>query len=176
MKKYLLILLLIPLFGSSQLRTPGAWLPSGQNTNISINADVTNNNAVANTMQDVTGLSFTVVAGNTYHFRFVIPYISAATTTGSRWSINGPAVTSLYYYSYYSLTATSITNNQGLNGYNQPSASNATSAATGSNIAIIEGVITPSANGSVIARFASEVSNSAIIAKAGSFVTYKQLN
>jgi hypothetical protein len=57
-----------------------------------------------------------------------------------------------------------------------PAASNATSAATGSNIAIIEGIIKPSGSGTVIARFASEVASSAIVAKAGSYVEYKQLN
>lgn len=43
------------------------------------------------------------------------------------------------------------------------------------NIAIMEGLITPSANGTVVARFASEVSASAIVAKAGSTVFYQQV-
>lgn len=47
--------------------------------------------------------------------------------------------------------------------------------ATGSNIAVIEGFITPSANGTVIARFASEITASAIVAKAGSIVMYQQV-
>jgi hypothetical protein len=63
-----------------------------------------------------------------------------------------------------------------MNGYNSPSASNASSAATGSNIAIIEGIIRPTANGNVIARFASEVSSSAIVAKGGmSYVEFEIL-
>jgi hypothetical protein len=128
------------------------------------------------TIANVTGLSFNVIAGNTYKFRFFIAYTSAATTTGSRWSINGPAATFLYYFSNYSLTATAMTNNQGLSGYNLPAAANASSAATGSNIAIIEGIIRPSANGTLIARFASEVSGNAITAKTGSLVEYRQIN
>lgn len=65
-------------------------------------SDVTNNNATANTIADVTGLSFSVTAGETYHFEFFIPYTAAATTTGSRWSINGPASpTMLNYTSQY---------------------------------------------------------------------------
>lgn len=43
------------------------------------------------------------------------------------------------------------------------------------NIATIEGYISPSANGTVIARFASEVASSAITAKAGSFVEFMQV-
>lgn len=146
---------------------------SGSTINVvSSTADTINNNAVANTMQDVTGLSFSVVAGQRYWFRFVIHYDSAATTTGSRWSINGPALTDLNYSSEYSLTTTSVTINQGLSAYDNPATSNASSAATGSNIAIIEGFILPSANGTVIARFASEVAASAITALRGSMVQY----
>lgn len=138
-----------------------------------LSADVTNNNGTANTMQDVTGFSFPVVAGETYYFKFAIQYTAAATTTGSRWSISGPASpTALRFTSRYSLTSTTETNNQGLSAYDTPAASNATSAATGSNLAIIEGYITPSASGNVIARFASEVASSAIIARAGSLLQW----
>jgi len=138
-----------------------------------LTADVTNNNASANTIADVTGLSFPVTAGKTYKFRFEIDYTAAATSTGSRWSINGPsAPTRLSYRSDYSLTTTTRTTNDGLSTYDVPAASNATSADTTSNRAIVEGSITPSVDGSVIARFASEVSSSAIVAKAGSTVEY----
>jgi hypothetical protein len=60
-------------------------------------SDVTNNNATLNTIQDVTGLSFPVVSGQRYWFRFCIPYTAAATTTGSRWTINGPSFSDLRY-------------------------------------------------------------------------------
>jgi hypothetical protein len=155
--------------------TSWSTINAGDNI-IHLSSDVINNNASANTIADVTGLSFSVTAGNTYKFYFMIAYTSAATGTGSRWSINGPATTFLYYHSNYSLTTTTVTTNEGLSSYNVPAAANATSAATGSNIAIIEGIIKPSANGTVIARFASEVASSAITAKTGSFAQYKQIN
>lgn len=147
--------------------TPGA------NT-VVLASDVTNNNATANTIADVTGLSFPVTAGQRYKFKFFITYSAAATTTGSRWSINGPATTLLAYRSDYSLTATSRTFNNGQNAYNLPAAANATSAVVAAaNMAVIEGMITPSASGTVIARFASSVLSSAIVAKAGqSYVEY----
>ena len=139
-------------------------------------SDVTNNNAVANTIADVTALSFAVTSGNTYWFRFFIMYTAAATTTGSRWAVNGPgSPTLLIYKSEYSLTTTTRTINEGVAAYDSPAASNATSAATAANHAWIEGFITPSANGTVIARFASEVTSSAIIAKAGSILHYQQV-
>jgi hypothetical protein len=144
-------------------------------TAVVLGSDVINNNAVANTIQDVTGLSFSVTAGNKYYFLFIIPYTAAATTTGSRWSINGPAApTLLCYTSEYSLAATTTTRNANNIAYDLPAASNATSGATGSNMAQIEGFIIPSANGTVIARFASEVLSSAITAKAGAVCYYQQ--
>ena len=139
-------------------------------------SDVVNNNATANTIASVTGLSFPVLAGKTYYFRFMIQYSAAATTTGSRWSITGPTTTRLNYQSEYSLTATTTTSGRQFTTYDLPAGSNATSATTAGNMADISGMITPSADGDVIARFASEVSNSAITALAGSVVYYQQLN
>jgi hypothetical protein len=140
---------------------------------VALTADVTNNNAVANTIANITGLSFAVTAGQSYWWRASIAYTAAATATGSRFSVNGPASpTFLAYKSEYSLTTTTNTLNEGLSAYDQPAASNATSAATAANTAIIEGVIRPSADGNVIMRFASEVGGSAIVAKAGSLLQW----
>jgi hypothetical protein len=142
---------------------------------VRLTADVVNAEAVANTMTDVTGLSFPVLANKLYDFEFHIVYTAAATATGSRWSINGPAFTYLNYSSEYSLTSTTATRNALLQAFNLPAAANVTSAAVGNNWAMIKGVIQPSAAGNVIARFASEVTVSAITAKAGSFVRYQQI-
>ncbi len=138
-------------------------------------ANVVNSNAVANTLADITGLSFAVVAGNRYRFVIHIPY-EAATTTGARFTINGPAATKLSYRSEYSLTATTTTTNAGLAAYNLPAGANATSMASGTgNFAIIDGFIEPSANGTVIARFASEVASSAVTVLAGASVQFSGL-
>lgn len=136
--------------------------------------DVTNNNGTANTIADVTGMTFPVTAGETYWFEFVIPYTAAATTTGSRWAINGPgSPTLLAYRSEYTLTATSTTVNS-QNTYDTPAAANASSLAAGS-VATIWGIIQPSQNGSVTARFASEISSSAIVAKAGATLRWMRV-
>ena len=143
---------------------------------VTVSSDVTANTA-ANTMADFTGLSFSVTAGETYWFRFFIQYTSTATGTGSRWSISGPSSpTALRYRSEYSLTTTSRTINEGLSTYDAPASSNATSAATAGNIAVIEGFIKPSANGTVIARFASETASGTgtITAKAGSILHWQR--
>ena len=133
--------------------------------------DVTNSDVSANTIADVTGLSFTVKAGSKYYFKAVIAYTSATTTTGSRWSINGPtSPTLLNYKSTYTIDATSQTTNFAT-AYQIPAASNASSLTTG-NVATIEGIIVPSTDGTVTVQFASEVSGSAIVAKAGSILQW----
>ena len=140
-----------------------------------LGTDVINNNAVANSIQDITGLSFPVLANKSYYFRFYINYSAALTTTGSRFSISGPSFTSLCFMSEYSLTATTTTRNANVIAYDLPAASNATSGQLVGNNAVIEGFIIPSVDGTVIARFASEVLSSAITAKAGSVCFYQQL-
>jgi len=153
--------------------TQAAYVANNLNA-VVLASDVTNNNAIANTIADVTGLSFNVIAGQTYWFEFVIPYTAAAATTGSRWSINGPASpTLLSYRSEYTLTATTTTVNSQAT-YDTPAASNASSLTTG-NVATIWGIIKPSSNGTVIARFASEVLSSAITAKAGATLRWMQV-
>ena len=149
-------------------------ISSTMNT-VVLGSDVVNSNAVANTIQDVTSLSFPVNAGSRYYFKFIYNYSAAITTTGSRWSINGPSFSDLSYWSQYSLAVTTQTINHGITTYDTPSASSLSTAAISGNVAIVEGFITPTANGSVIGRFASEVANSAITAKAGSVVYYQQL-
>lgn len=148
-----------------------------------LGSDVTNNNGVANTIADVTGLSFAVTSGGIYWFRFVIRYTAAATTTGSRWSINGPSTSALAFKVSTPLIATvnstDAVSDSNMVAYNTPATANATSpnatAPAGGQIAIIEGLLTASADGNVIARFSSEVASSAIIAKAGSVVFYQQV-
>lgn len=142
-----------------------------------LGSDVTNNNATANTMQDVTGLSFSVTANKMYYFRFIIYYTSAATTTGSRWGVNCSSglATNLSLTSEYSLTTTTTTRNALIQAFDSPATSNASSATTANNMCVMEGYFMPTASGTFIARFASEISASAIVAKAGSVCFYQQL-
>jgi hypothetical protein len=140
-------------------------------------SDVINNNAVANTIADVTGLSFAITNTKFYEFKFVCRYTANATTTGSRWSINASAGTAATcsYMSESSLTTTTTTRNANVQSFDSPAASSASSASTGNNLAIIEGVILANADATLIARFASEVASAAITAKAGSFVIYREI-
>lgn len=134
-------------------------------------SDVVNNNAVANTLQDLTGLSFSVTAGETYWFRAVCPYDAAATTTGARFSINGPASPTRLHYT--SLTCNGATANiiSFSSSYGSPSAAAGTSLTSG-NVSVIEGIIAPASSGTLQVQFASEVASSAITAKAGCFLQW----
>jgi hypothetical protein len=145
-------------------------------SSVVLSTDVINNNVVANTIADITGLSFSVVVNKTYWFKFTIPFTTPVATTGCRFSINGPTTSALYYYSYIPTGTGTITTNLGLSSYDSPAAATSASPNTFNAVAIVEGIVTFTANGTFIGRFASEVSSSAVTAKAGSIVQYKQLD
>ena len=123
---------------------------------------------------DVTGMSVPLFASALTEFEFVIPYTSAATTTGSRWSVNTTVSENfLSYVARWTLTSSSETVRYS-SSYNDPGAANASSLTNG-NIAIIKGFISPNLNTNLVARFASEVGSSAITAKKGARVRWRYL-
>jgi len=90
---------------------------------------------------------------------------------GSLWSINGPTTSFLSYTSRYTFLSNSETYNYA-NIYNFPTVANNNSNA-GGYLAIIQGMITPSANGTVTVRFASELgAPQSITAKKGATLEY----
>jgi hypothetical protein len=148
--------------------TPTAAATLGISYTLIAPADVANigNNVLAN----VTGLTFAVVTGRTYRFHARIPYTAAETTTGSRWTVNGPAMTAINYVSRYTIDATSATTNYNT-ALQTPAAANLTSLTTG-NFAEIVGSFTPSADGTFAIQFASEITASAVTALAGATCDY----
>lgn len=140
-------------------------------------SDVVNNNAIANSISDVTGLNVSLTGGKVYYFKFVIWYTAQATTTGSRWAVNANVgtATNLTFISEYSLTGTTSTRNASVIGFDLPATANATSASLTSNLSMMEGYFIPTEDCIFTARFSSEVANSAITAKAGSVLYYQQL-
>ena len=106
---------------------------------------------VAATNTAITGLSFYVVAGQTYKFKFIVNYTCGATTAGSAWAVNGPAATAIAYQVTQAATAsaTMTTTAVGVIGAaSAPGTGNA--VATNGNIAILEGIVKPSASGTLI--------------------------
>lgn len=160
--------------GEIKLNTTYAGVAYGDMNIIALTGDITNSNAVANTIAGLTGLEFTGSSGSTYWFKFLINYTGASVGTGSRWTITGPTFSFLSYTSRYTLTSTTETINTSFSAYDLPAASNASSLTAG-NIAIVEGIVVPRADGVIRGRFASEVSGSAIVAKAGSILHWQKI-
>ena len=148
-------------------------VPFGNESTAIATADVSDTTTVTT---PINGLSFQTIVGATYYFRAIVQYTAAATTTGSRFFaiVSGGAGTNRYLMSNYSLTTTTITNNQGMSSFGQGLA-NATSATTGSNIAIVEGFFDVTTASTFQIAFASEVVGSAITAKAGSVLYYQRI-
>lgn len=141
-------------------------------TTIVLDADVANADATPDTLANITGLTFPVDSGDTYEFEAHIDFTSAATTTGARFTVNGPSMTRIGFNSRWTLTATTeyfIYGAALLAGTVQ-----ATALTTG-NICKINGFFTPSAGGTFAIQMSSEVSASAVTAKKGSTLRYRRV-
>jgi len=154
------------------LKSNGAAAPTWATaeTVVVLGSDVTSS-STANLITDLSGLSFSVTAGATYRFKAMIIFNSTASNAGTRFSINGPASPTLLAYTSQVPNGTNSSVITYGNAYDLPTSTSGNSAYTTSNIAIIEGIINPSADGTVIVRFAGENSSSCT-AKAGSTLTW----
>jgi hypothetical protein len=132
-------------------------------------------NTTSTSFSDITDLSFSVTAGKTYWFRFVIPYATSVTSNGIKLSINGPASpTYLAYFVEVANGASTLGLRKALSTYDAtPTSTN--SASTTSNIGIIEGVIKPSSNGTLIGRFGNEAAGQSNTIKAGAMIKYLEI-
>lgn len=153
-------------------------LPSQSGPNLTSNlqyayvsADLTTNTT---TYIDITGLSFPVKAGKRYYFNFIIPYTSSQTFNGIKFSVNGPTNSYLAYYSVYPSSTTAVTYNNGLSGYDLPSAVVSNTSLIG--IVKLEGIVYATADGTLIGRYAGEAGANNIAAKKGAVVFYSELN
>jgi len=122
---------------------------------------------------DLTDLSFSVVSGKTYRFKILCRYDVTNTSTGSRWAVNGPAFTRLFYSVLWT-NGTGLQSNTAFDSYDATT-STTNSNFTTNNCAIIEGVIIPSASGTLSARFACELTITTVTCKAGSFIEYEEI-
>lgn len=144
---------------------------AGGDTLVVLGSDVANSTT---SFADITGMSFSVTSGETYHFDAVIAYTSAATTTGSKWSVNGPAAPTLLAYRTESPTATTTSRLDYADNYDTGGPSTQSPGIT-NLVAKIEGIVKVSASGTFALRFGSEVASSAITAKAGSVLRWRKV-
>lgn len=144
-------------------------------TTVVLSGDDINNNASANTLQNVGNLNFAGVSGGIYHFIFFGVFDSAATGNGSRWTVNCASVTNIAYISTWGNAVTNPQRNT-CNAVQLPASTTAASAYTNGNFFDVEGVITFSANDTLYLQSASEGSGVAITAKGSRcFCLYRRI-
>ena len=125
------------------------------------------NGAVA--LADITGLNFAVTTGIYYHFRFLIPFRTAAAGTGIRLTLTFPATT---------VFAATVIIPMGADGSGGEYFGWITSSGdvvfspsvetmNVDYLAVIDGIILPSADGTLQVRFGSEVGGSNVTVKQG---------
>jgi hypothetical protein len=133
------------------------------------------------TLADVTDLGFPVSANADYWFEFIVVFQTAATTTGIRLDLNGPASpTYIVWWREIPLSAqTAGTDNiqdRQLVAWQGDAATGSIGVANQNFVARITGILRNGANaGTLQLQFASEVAGSAVTVKAGSIVRYRQI-
>lgn len=122
---------------------------------------------------DITGLTQAVESGKHYNYLAHLYHISNATTTGARFGINGPTMTSLIVGTIDTVTAsvTASVHSAGVVAALDTAATAQTTGSAAQTLAIVSGWINPSAAGTFAMRLASEVAvASGLTVKAGSWL------
>lgn len=121
-------------------------------------------------LADATGLSFALTSGRFYSFQFWIRFSTAATTTGAQFAVNAPANSYIVYRTETSLTAAAAgaPTFRTARAVDIGTASASADAINGNLLAIVQGMIKPSANGTLIVRVGTEVAASGVTVRAGS--------
>ena len=124
---------------------------------------------------DITGLNFSVSPGNTYYFRFVVPFRSSSKDTGLKLSLDSPA-------GMLSAKVQMPVESDGTDGDMQGWITSSKDSVTGKRVSkantdyvsTIEGIISPSENGILQAKFGSESGNSVTIRKGAIGFLYEE--
>lgn len=126
--------------------------------------------------QDITGLTFSVSANTDYAFMFRIVFQSAATTTGFRFGVNGPAGATVEYTLRYQTVANSTTAgvatylDQHNTAYDSMTVTTSTITAAVDLYATLEGrILVGATGGTFAARVASESANNDLTVRKGSW-------
>lgn len=135
---------------------------SGATTTLTVRAaaNIVNTNV---TFVNATGLTFTVSALTNYRFKFVVHYTTAATTTGARFAINGPAAQTALRVGGNLPNGTAAMNSGSVNAYDTAIFAATTGPGSTAVMGTIEGVFRNGVNGGTLAlRVASEIGASAV--------------
>jgi hypothetical protein len=131
------------------------------------------NVTASTTIQSATGLDFTLAAGTTYTFEYFILFQSAATNTGIRLAVDGPASPSIISYSANIPVAADGTGGMYAGwGTTWDDTVNGTGVQTANTtyVARIHGVVqTNAAGGTLRPRFRTETNGTNVTIKTGSW-------
>jgi hypothetical protein len=120
-------------------------------------------------------LSFAVTSGQLYRFKFFFNYTVGSNTTGVRFSLDGPSFSKLYYQEQWNIDGVSF-KYESRNSYNVGNGTTGSTTSSGfTNLGYIEGVIKPSASGTVVLRVGGEVSGDLTIISEISYVEYQRI-
>jgi len=131
--------------------------------------------AVSTALVDVTGLSFPIVAGNTYKFTARLVHTASVANIGLKWAVNADvAVSNITYRTLQNGGVVSAFYIHHANALN--SASGNTGATQSNHINTIEGIVVASNTGTAIIRFGKSAANAGTLTcKAGSYVEYETI-
>ncbi len=140
-------------------------VPEPRLSTVRLTADVTNNTA---TLANVTGLALALAANSTYQIDGRVMFQTATTTTGIRLTQTVPsgATVVAQWNTPTSLTASTLANQRAADAGATTTAIDTANANTLATTSIL--VITAATAGNLQIRFASEVSGSKAVVKAGS--------
>ena len=127
--------------------------------------------------QDITNLTFSVVSGTNYAFKYYIVFRSATTTTGFRFGLNCPTGTLDYFHTYQTIANSSTI---GVATWLQRhdvtrdsmTATLATITAGVDLVCMFEGRYLCTQNGTFAPRVASELANNDLVIQIGSWGTW----
>jgi len=141
-------------------RAKAATQQAGEVSVVALAANVTST-VNATTLENITGMTYAVVSGRTYHFEAYIPFAPGSATAGFKFGVNGPTVTDF---------RASIEVNNDASGLFVTSATitavgqiaAGALASTAAQHAKIVGTITPSANGTLALQHTSNVAEGGV--------------
>lgn len=148
--------------------TDGAGLPSG--LAVSVVRRTSDQTFNSSTLANVSGMSFAVTSGRTYHFKFVLLVRSDTATVGLRTSVTVPPITR-----FGATVETIIAGAGASSAFNAPiSASDGAATATAvpaintDYVLTLEGILIPSATGTLQLRAATETGTTVVTVRQGS--------
>jgi hypothetical protein len=152
---------------NTDIVTVTGWLSPDANL-VVLNAHRSN---TTTSFADATGLSLAVPATGYYSFKAIVIFYTAATTTGIGLAMNGPSTSYLAYRTSIPTTGVQGTDAEMVEhvvAWDTGTATTGIDAANTRRVATIEGGFYASATGTLVVRFKSEVSTSAVYVTYGS--------